>query len=452
MNRQVMPFSLADAFQAARFAQERKLMQQRQREGELRLQQMNESLAQMRQQSDATDIQRLLPEAVAAAQGTDIRPGDDRLLQQLQSNAAFGDARSQMAMQQAEQEKARFAAEKEQLGAASQRNEVLEQHAQMTVGFANAALDAVNAGDGARFERIHSSAQRAGIQLPANPTELLDLAQTAGAVRTEAPEMSADMRRFQEAQRNPAFAAELQRQEQQRLRERQAGATRVDIRNDVRGERSEATGTIKTQLQDTILAMRDADAEFGLIEEMKPPRFLGMKNRAYISAIRTAARTGSETALNAAAAITGVSPEQARQDIADAREFDGRLMTMFNSYRVAVTGAGGSEKEMDDIRRSYLNGELSAPEFMREIKVQRDRAMRRINTRNDALRDGFDVSAPPERQRRGGAAGQSVPAPSISAAQQRVRELQTAGTPIEEIQRVLRSEFPDVAKQFGGRR
>ncbi|MEM6533922.1 MAG: hypothetical protein AAF654_14975 [Myxococcota bacterium] len=407
MTRQVIPFSLADAFQAARFAQERKIMQQREREGALRIQQMNEQLGQMQRQSDASDIQALLPEAVASA-----GRGDGQLLSTLQNNASFPMAQQQIAMQQAEQRKAQFEAEKEQIGAASQRNEVLQQRAHMTRGFVREAQRAIERGDGNAFENLRANARQAlGIELPANPVELLGLEQEANAVQIEAPEMSADMRRFQEAQNNPAFAAELRRQEEQQLRRARAGG--VQVVNQLpspfggRGELGKKELEDFRRQNDTAT---EAIAGLNSLKSSLSPEQFNLFQQGKLTAAQWASNLGIE-----------LDP-RTRKQIQEQGDVGTQLgLTVFEVVKPYLgTIQQGERAAVEAILNNIDGGNFDKTigqinGLVRRLEMKRQMARERLG-------EGTTASAPPIGERRGGQSGQAVtPQSDASLDEQRVQ-------------------------------
>lgn len=443
MSRQVIPFNLADAFQAARFAQEQSIARQRQEEGALRIQQMEQAINQAR---DAEDRARLLPEAFQAVE----ERGDAGLLNALDPDYAI---RQRMALDQAKTLGQQRKARREEIGV--EKDELDVQNAQADVQLRNARIIE----NGARVALRNAGAlpavrqqiqQLTGFTLPEDPRELETVVAQAQSFSAESPEISGKMRVFREAQQNPEFAVELRRQEEQRLKEKRAGRTTVNV--DAR-ERSELTGGTKTDLQKQSIELRRTQRLLNQINEFNPERFLTLSGRTGTGVGKLMAGVSPEF-LRGAAESVGLQGDDAVNFVSDARKFKSAVERYFTAAKVAATGAAASVREIERLEQGVLSGNLDPVSFQAALEDAMAEVEFAQGQVNDALRnEGIDVGDR-SPQRRGGAAGQSTPSgpPNISAAQSRVRELQTRNTPIEEIQKIISAEFPDVAAQFGGRR
>lgn len=94
--------------------------------------------------------------------------------------------------------------------------------------------------------------------------------------------------------------------------------------------------------------------------------------------------------------IVGAAAKLSKDDqkfLADRTRFTQEVERMFNSYRVATTGAGASTGEIENLRKSFLNSDLSPTQFRSAYATLRDQISTDIDTQREMLSQGIPVEA-----------------------------------------------------------
>jgi hypothetical protein len=112
-----------------------------------------------------------------------------------------------------------------------------------------------------------------------------------------------------------------------------------------------------------------------------PGQYLGLKNKIKSFSL---------------SAVSEIAPDLVGEDqqkyLGNAREFRETVGEVFNKERKEITGAGASVKELEGLKDSVLNTDMSAPEFRRSIEKFEFFLRRSIDARRKLLREGIDVS------------------------------------------------------------
>jgi hypothetical protein len=143
----------------------------------------------------------------------------------------------------------------------------------------------------------------------------------------------------------------------QRNDQRAAGAAKgnaVNINNNVSSSSASSPLTLKNEsdAQDALGNARDTQYMLAKLEGLSPERFLGYKNKLKIGALSQLDRID-----------TSQLDDEQKQYLGDAKIFVSNLKQFFNAYRKAITGAGASANELDDLEASILNSNLGPTEF-----------------------------------------------------------------------------------------
>ncbi len=62
--------------------------------------------------------------------------------------------------------------------------------------------------------------------------------------------------------------------------------------------------------------------------------------------------------------LTGKNKEERADFIEKRSQYINNIEQVFNTYKKEITGAAAGEKEIDQLRASFLNGDMSPSEFM----------------------------------------------------------------------------------------
>ena len=160
--------------------------------------------------------------------------------------------------------------------------------------------------------------------------------------------------------------------------------TKVTVSMGPNGPVSPLTEGQRAQVQDKIEAVRDTIFQVDELRKLGPPgRFLGAQSRVKNWALEKAANVAPES----------LSDEQ-KKLVSDDRRFSEINYNIFNNMRRIVTGAGASEKELEQLRGTIINPSLSSVSYPAAIDRLEDFSRRAEATYARLLRQGVDVGDP----------------------------------------------------------
>lgn len=95
----------------------------------------------------------------------------------------------------------------------------------------------------------------------------------------------------------------------------------------------------------------------------------------------------------------GMNPGEARKDFLKRRtKFVTGVERLFNAYRKEITGAAAAVQELDRLKQSFINADMSPSQFEAAFEGYQTELRRMIRLRNKLLREGLD----PRNPQRGG--------------------------------------------------
>jgi len=138
------------------------------------------------------------------------------------------------------------------------------------------------------------------------------------------------------------------------------------------------TTPTQTENQKNLITNEKNTTQFEQLEKDYDPAFFTYKNQAGAKLSKEAEKTGDIPVVGAATdllanAVTGMDKEQRGQFLEKRTKYMNNLEQMFNAYKHDITGAAAGEKELEMIRKSVLNGEMSPSEAkgaLEQIKVK----------------------------------------------------------------------------------
>ena len=87
----------------------------------------------------------------------------------------------------------------------------------------------------------------------------------------------------------------------------------------------------------------------------------------------------------------GMNPGEARKDFLKRRtKFVTGVERLFNAYRKEITGAAAAVQELDRLKQSFINADMSPSQFEAAFEGYQDELRRSIRLRNRLLREGLD--------------------------------------------------------------
>jgi hypothetical protein len=161
--------------------------------------------------------------------------------------------------------------------------------------------------------------------------------------------------------------------------------TRINVGTGQQGQQIDPlTMGRRAQVQEKIEATRDSLFQVAQLRSLgNPKRFLGLKSRLRNWGLGIEAQIFPEDL-----------SEEENKLLQDARRFKEINEQIFNNYRVMVTGAGASMKELASLQNSIVNKNLSDPEYRAALDRFEDFARRAEATYARLLRQGIDVADP----------------------------------------------------------
>lgn len=157
---------------------------------------------------------------------------------------------------------------------------------------------------------------------------------------------------------------------------------------------------VENKVQQDVIDKDKALTQFERISKGYDPEYFTFKNQKGAEAARFAEKSkgipGLEQASNLLAeGITGKNEEGRAEFLSSRKAYMNEVDQMFNSYKKEITGAAAGEKELEQIRQSFINGEMSPSEFKGALEQVVARYKSESDQAKRALTSGIDVSPQP---------------------------------------------------------
>lgn len=160
------------------------------------------------------------------------------------------------------------------------------------------------------------------------------------------------------------------------------------------------TTPTQTENQKNLITNEKNSTQFDQLEKDYDPAFFTYKNQAGAKLSKEAEKTSDIPVVGAATdllanTVTGMDKEQRGQFLEKRTKYMNNLEQMFNSYKHEITGAAAGEKEIDMIRKSVLNGEMSPSEAKGALEQIKEKYKAESDLYKKNLGQGLDVSLQP---------------------------------------------------------
>jgi len=153
----------------------------------------------------------------------------------------------------------------------------------------------------------------------------------------------------------------------------------------------------KTEMQKDIKNNEKAMTQIEKLQKDYDPSYFTFKGQADASTSKFAEKSkgtpGLEGVSNlAASVVTGKSPEERAQFIEKRSQYINNIEQVFNTYKKEITGAAAGEREIEMLRKSFLNGDMSPSEFQGAMEQVVSKYKSEGDINKGALTTGIDVS------------------------------------------------------------
>lgn len=161
-----------------------------------------------------------------------------------------------------------------------------------------------------------------------------------------------------------------------------------------------------TDVQKNLMNNEKALNTFKSIEKDYDPAYFTYANQAGAKASKEAEKTsgiplvsqGTEFLANT---LTGMDKEDRSKFLAKRAGYMNKVDQMFNTYKKEITGAAAGEKEIEQLRASFLNGNMAPSEFKGSLEEVVAKYKSESNQYKDALGKGIQVSPQSDYYRQG---------------------------------------------------
>jgi len=158
-----------------------------------------------------------------------------------------------------------------------------------------------------------------------------------------------------------------------------------------------ATTPVKTETQKSLISKEDTLKQFDKIGKEYDPDYFTYANQAGAKLSKEAEKTrgipGIAQGAEALASLTtGMSKEDRSKFLEKRAAYLNNVDQVFNAYRKEITGAAAGEKEIERIRASFLNGEMSPSEFKGSLEQIVEKYKSQADQAKQVLGTGIDVT------------------------------------------------------------
>ncbi len=204
---------------------------------------------------------------------------------------------------------------------------------------------------------------------------------------------------FQKAQYYHNLAKDAKDLKQYQQKEPSAG---VDVQFDsetgnLKSITSTPTSTTTSQVQsDLVNAQKDWQPIAEMEQKFNSEYFTDL-GQIGISAVAQAERKKGIPVVGkalqfAADKLTGKSREEQKQFVVDATKYINNMEQFFNRYRKQITGSAAAIQEIQMLRKSYVNKELSESQFIGALQGIKERYLYETDFYKNVLTKGVDVT------------------------------------------------------------
>jgi hypothetical protein len=126
--------------------------------------------------------------------------------------------------------------------------------------------------------------------------------------------------------------------------------------------------TVKNTAQQEVINKEKSLNQFEKIVNNYNPEYFTYKNQTGAWAAKESEKSAGIPGLEQgtellASVLTGKNKEERADFLSERKSYMNNVDQMFNTYKKEITGAAAGEKEIEQIRKSFINGELSPSEF-----------------------------------------------------------------------------------------
>lgn len=158
------------------------------------------------------------------------------------------------------------------------------------------------------------------------------------------------------------------------------------------------TTPVQTEEQKNLITNEKSLAQFEKLDKDYDPAYFTYKNQAGAKLSKEAEKSSDipvvGTATNFLAnAVTGMNEEDRGKFLEKRTKYMSGLEQMFNTYKKEITGAAAGEKEIEMIRKSVLNGEMSPSEAKGSLEQIISKYKSEADQYKKTLGSGLDVGS-----------------------------------------------------------
>jgi hypothetical protein len=157
------------------------------------------------------------------------------------------------------------------------------------------------------------------------------------------------------------------------------------------------TAPAKTAAQKQVMASQKVEAGMAKIEKLYNPRFLQWRGKYGKDLMNYAEKAEGipiigDALRSSAEFISGVPKEQQEKFIYEMTYFQNQVEQIFQEYRKAVTGTQASDREIQMLRKIFLNPDMGPTEFKAAMHVLADAAKEGRELSMDQLKEGIALT------------------------------------------------------------
>lgn len=181
-------------------------------------------------------------------------------------------------------------------------------------------------------------------------------------------------------------------------KEKEGAAPNVIINADGSMEINQApTKAVETEVQKDINSKEKDLRTIGYVLKNFDEDYLTTKGQAGIASSKYAEKLKGipiveQAADYVAGALTGKNPEERSDLLQNSTQFSNDIEQFFNKYKHDITGAAAAEKEIQQIRKSVMNGEMSPSEFKGAVQQILRKTIGDLDYNKYVLGKGIDIS------------------------------------------------------------
>lgn len=154
---------------------------------------------------------------------------------------------------------------------------------------------------------------------------------------------------------------------------------------------------LKSEAQKDVKSKELALKQLEKVQQGYDPDYFTYKGQADLGASQFAQKAKGTPILEslsevAASGLTGKSQEERAKFIENRSKYMNNVDQLFNAYRKEITGAAAGEKEMDMLKKSFLNGDMSPSQFTGALSQIVEKYNSESNFNKDILNKGLDIT------------------------------------------------------------